>query len=116
MSQIEIEAIPCLKDNYAYLIASADSADAYVVDPSEAEPIVAALQRRELTLRGILATHHHNRSRGRHRRSGGARRRRHDLRRRSRARSGGASPIRPPSSKPTPGSSRRRVSRCSVGR
>ena len=59
MNQIEIEAIPCLKDNYAYLIARPDSADAYVVDPSEAEPIVAALQRRELTLRGILATHHH---------------------------------------------------------
>ncbi len=59
MNDIEIEAIPCLKDNYAYLISRADSADAYVVDPSEAEPIVIALQRRSLTLRGILATHHH---------------------------------------------------------
>jgi hydroxyacylglutathione hydrolase len=59
MSQIEIEAVPCLKDNYAYVIARADSADAYVVDPSEAEPVLAALERRELTLRGILATHHH---------------------------------------------------------
>ncbi len=59
MNQIEIEPIPCLKDNYAYLISRPDSADAYVVDPSEAEPIVTALQRRNLTLRGILATHHH---------------------------------------------------------
>lgn len=59
MNQIEIEPIPCLKDNYAYLISRSDSADAYVVDPSEAEPIVTALQRRSLTLRGILATHHH---------------------------------------------------------
>jgi hydroxyacylglutathione hydrolase len=59
MNEIEIEPIPCLKDNYAYLISRADSADAYVVDPSEAEPIVTALQRRSLTLRGILATHHH---------------------------------------------------------
>ncbi len=59
MNQIEIEPIPCLKDNYAYLISRPDSADAYVVDPSEAEPIVTALQRRSLTLRGILATHHH---------------------------------------------------------
>jgi len=59
MSQIEIEAVPCLKDNYAYVIARGDSADAYVVDPSEAEPVLAALERRELTLRGILATHHH---------------------------------------------------------
>ena len=59
MNLIEIEPIPCLKDNYAYLISRADSADAYVVDPSEAEPIVTALHRRSLTLRGILATHHH---------------------------------------------------------
>ncbi|HET6147827.1 MAG TPA: hydroxyacylglutathione hydrolase [Polyangia bacterium] len=59
MSQIEIEAVPCLKDNYAYVIARSDSADCYVVDPSEAEPVLAALERRELTLRGILATHHH---------------------------------------------------------
>jgi len=59
MNEIEIEAIPCLKDNYAYLVSRSDSADAYVVDPSEAEPIVSALQRRGLTLRGILATHHH---------------------------------------------------------
>jgi hydroxyacylglutathione hydrolase len=59
MNQIEIEPIPCLKDNYAYLISRPDSADAYVVDPSEAEPITTALQRRSLTLRGILATHHH---------------------------------------------------------
>ena len=58
-SQIEIEAVPCLKDNYAYVIARADSADAYVVDPSEADPVLAALDRRGLNLLGVLATHHH---------------------------------------------------------
>ena len=56
---MRIVPVPCLKDNYAYLISRPDSADAYVVDPSEAEPIATALQRRSLTLRGILATHHH---------------------------------------------------------
>jgi hydroxyacylglutathione hydrolase len=58
-SEIEIEVVPCLKDNYAYVIARGDSADAYVVDPSEAEPVLAALDRRGLNLLGILATHHH---------------------------------------------------------
>ncbi len=59
MNQLEIEAVPCLKDNYAYVIARPDSADGYVVDPSEADPVLAALERRGLNLRGILATHHH---------------------------------------------------------
>jgi hydroxyacylglutathione hydrolase len=63
MSQVAIEAIPCLKDNYAYLITIGRGpdavSDAYVVDPSEAAPVVAALERRGLALRGILATHHH---------------------------------------------------------
>jgi hydroxyacylglutathione hydrolase len=54
-----IEAIPCLSDNYAYLIYDDGAEDAYVVDPSEAGPVSAALSERKLRLRGILATHHH---------------------------------------------------------
>jgi hydroxyacylglutathione hydrolase len=60
MSQVDIEVIPCLKDNYAYVITLGAGVDAYVVDPSEAAPVVAALERRGLALRGILATHHHS--------------------------------------------------------
>jgi len=59
MPNIQIEAIPCLKDNYAYVIHLGDGSDALVVDPSEAAPVAAALGRRQLRLRGILATHHH---------------------------------------------------------
>ena len=55
-----IEPLPCLKDNYAYLIHARDGREAFVVDPSEAVPILSAVARRGLTLRGILATHHHN--------------------------------------------------------
>lgn len=54
-----IEPIACLKDNYAYLIRDSKSSDAYLVDPSLAEPCAAVLARDGLTLRGILATHHH---------------------------------------------------------
>jgi hydroxyacylglutathione hydrolase len=59
MGTLIIEPIPCLKDNYAYLVRDSDSADAYLVDPSEAGPPAAALAERKLVLRGILATHHH---------------------------------------------------------
>jgi hydroxyacylglutathione hydrolase len=54
---MRIMTVPCLKDNYAYLIA-ADGACA-VVDPSEPGPVLAALQREGLTLTHILNTHHH---------------------------------------------------------
>ena len=57
MPALKIEIIPCLKDNYAYLVSS-DGLCA-VVDPSEAAPIEAALAERGLTLTHILNTHHH---------------------------------------------------------
>jgi hydroxyacylglutathione hydrolase len=50
--------VPCLSDNYAYLL-TAGGGDAVVVDPSEVEPVAAALAREGLRLVGILATHHH---------------------------------------------------------
>lgn len=51
--------IACLSDNYAYLVVADGRKEAIVVDPSEAEPVIAALEREGLTLVGILATHHH---------------------------------------------------------
>ena len=59
MPTLSIEPIPCLRDNYAYLIADERAGDAWLVDPSEAGPPSAVLRRRNLRLRGILATHHH---------------------------------------------------------
>jgi hydroxyacylglutathione hydrolase len=54
---VDIEIVPCLSDNYAYLVKSGDHCA--VVDPSEAAPIRAALARRGWTLTHILNTHHH---------------------------------------------------------
>jgi hydroxyacylglutathione hydrolase len=54
---VEIVIIPCLKDNYAYLLKT-DSACA-VVDPSEPAPVMAALAARGWHLTHILNTHHH---------------------------------------------------------
>lgn len=50
--------VPCLKDNYAYLVIDGDGRCA-VVDPGEAPPIEAALAREGATLAAIWATHHH---------------------------------------------------------
>ena len=54
---IDIEIVPCLSDNYAYLVRSGENCA--VVDPSEAAPVKAALARRGWELTHILNTHHH---------------------------------------------------------
>lgn len=51
--------VPCLSDNYAYIVAKDGSKEAFVVDPSEAAPVVEALEREGLTLVAIVNTHHH---------------------------------------------------------
>jgi hydroxyacylglutathione hydrolase len=59
MAQLEIELVPCLSDNYAYLVRDSDEDFCAVVDPSEARPVKAALDARGWRLTHILNTHHH---------------------------------------------------------
>jgi hydroxyacylglutathione hydrolase len=54
---LDIEIVPCLTDNYAYLVKA--GAACAVVDPSEPGPVRAALARRGWRLSHILNTHHH---------------------------------------------------------
>ncbi|KAK1294927.1 putative hydroxyacylglutathione hydrolase 2, chloroplast [Acorus calamus] len=56
---LQIELVPCLKDNYAYLLHDVDTGTVGVVDPSEAVPIIEALSRKRQNLTYILNTHHH---------------------------------------------------------
>jgi len=56
---MDIHAVPCLNDNYAYLLVDA-SGRTVIVDPSEPGPVLAAIQARSLTPVGIWATHHHH--------------------------------------------------------
>ncbi|GAQ92721.1 Glyoxylase [Klebsormidium nitens] len=58
-AQLSIELVPCLSDNYAYLLHDAAAGVTAVVDPSEAAPVRAALRARQLQLTHILNTHHH---------------------------------------------------------
>jgi hydroxyacylglutathione hydrolase len=56
---MQITPIPCLNDNYAYIIHHGESKIVGVVDPSEAKPIISFLTKRKLKLNYILNTHHH---------------------------------------------------------
>ena len=56
---MKIQIIPCLKDNYSYLIIDEESNIACVIDPSEAEPIIKHLENTQIKLNFILNTHHH---------------------------------------------------------
>lgn len=56
---LELVTIPCLQDNYAYLIHDAASGETALVDVPEAPPILAALAARGWRLDRIFITHHH---------------------------------------------------------
>ena len=56
---MRVEIIPCLKDNFSYLIIDDNNNSACVVDPSEAEPIINFLKNKNINLKYILNTHHH---------------------------------------------------------
>ena len=57
---LELVTVPCLADNYAYLIHDADSGQTAVIDVPEAGPILAALEAHQWRLTDILITHHHD--------------------------------------------------------
>lgn len=54
---LDVHRLPAFADNYLWLLQSGTRA--LVVDPGDADVIDAALRRLELTLAGILVTHHH---------------------------------------------------------
>ena len=56
---MQIIPIPCLADNYAYIINDCSSKTVGVVDPSEAQPIISFLEKENIKLNYILNTHHH---------------------------------------------------------
>jgi hydroxyacylglutathione hydrolase len=56
---MRVEIVPCLRDNYAYLLVDDVAGFCVVVDASEAAPVRAALARVDLPLLAILSTHHH---------------------------------------------------------
>ncbi len=55
----QVDPIPAFRDNYFWLIRSADGTSAAVVDPGDAAPVEAALAASGLRLAVIVLTHHH---------------------------------------------------------
>ena len=56
---MRVEIIPCLQDNYSYLVIDETNNTACVVDPSEALPIINFISNKNINLKYILNTHHH---------------------------------------------------------
>lgn len=56
---IEVVTVPCLSDNYAFLLHETATGETAVVDAPEAAPILAALDARGWKLSQVWITHHH---------------------------------------------------------
>jgi hydroxyacylglutathione hydrolase len=59
MAQMQVIPVPCLSDNYAYLVTADGSRDTVVIDPSETAPVAERIAREGLRLVAIVNTHHH---------------------------------------------------------
>lgn len=56
---MNVIAIKALKDNYIWAMVNSDNRGALIVDPGEATPVLSWLEQTQITLKGILLTHHH---------------------------------------------------------
>jgi len=56
---MRIEVVPCLRDNYAYLVVCEETNRAAIVDTPEAAPILDAIAKSGVRLVSIWNTHHH---------------------------------------------------------
>ncbi|MEQ8256875.1 MULTISPECIES: hydroxyacylglutathione hydrolase [Roseovarius] len=56
---LQIETVPCLSDNYAFLAHDPETGDTAVVDVPEAAPILKALADKGWSATHVLITHHH---------------------------------------------------------
>ena len=56
---ISASPVPILKDNYAWLLKDSATGATAIVDPADAQPVIAALERAGGRLDLILLTHHH---------------------------------------------------------
>ncbi|MEM1114041.1 MAG: hydroxyacylglutathione hydrolase [Pseudomonadota bacterium] len=54
---VQVTPVPAFSDNYIWLLSKGGKA--CVVDPGDADPVLAALEARNLELTDILITHHH---------------------------------------------------------
>lgn len=58
-AMLTAQAVPAFEDNYIWLLRHPDQPQVAIVDPGDAEPVIATLQQQSLQPIAILVTHHH---------------------------------------------------------
>jgi len=58
--QIKVKIIPQLKDNYSYVVYSEEKKLAAIIDPAESISIINFIQKKNLTVKAVILTHHHD--------------------------------------------------------
>ncbi|KAA8539720.1 hypothetical protein F0562_026412 [Nyssa sinensis] len=56
---MKIIHVPCLEDNYSYVIIDEATKEGAVVDPAEPEKVVQVAKENGINLKSVLTTHHH---------------------------------------------------------
>ncbi|MEJ6473602.1 hydroxyacylglutathione hydrolase [Pseudoalteromonas piscicida] len=56
---VQVDAIKAFDDNYIWVIKDPTHSTCWVVDPGDEKPVLDYLSQHNLTLEGILVTHHH---------------------------------------------------------
>jgi hydroxyacylglutathione hydrolase len=56
---MKVIAVPCLEDNYAYLVFDEETGDAAAIDPVWPDQVLQAAQLNGATVKMVLTTHHH---------------------------------------------------------
>lgn len=60
MGNLEIEQVPVLRDNYAYVVRHRATNTCAIIDPGSANPIMETLDRLHWTPKYIICTHYHH--------------------------------------------------------
>ncbi|XP_016394560.1 hydroxyacylglutathione hydrolase, mitochondrial [Sinocyclocheilus rhinocerous] len=58
-TDMKVELLPALTDNYMYLLIDEDTKEAAIVDPVEPQKVVDAVKKHGVKLKTVLTTHHH---------------------------------------------------------
>ena len=56
---LNIDIVPCLQDNYSFIVHDVETNTVAVVDPSEFKPVNNFIQKKLKKIDYILNTHHH---------------------------------------------------------
>lgn len=60
MLPLRVELIPIFEDNYVFILVDEGLRHAWVIDPGETSAVADFLRAKDLSLKGVLLTHHHN--------------------------------------------------------